>query len=252
VFSIGRCGSTLLVRLAAAAGVVCASELDGFTALGRVAARLWHDAAAQDGLAALHRELEAHVCAAAPVGAAVGAAVGAPVGAAVGAPVLLKHRSQAAGLLRTFAADGQPRPAVFMVRGVSDWAASVCRHFPGAPAEHWVAMLLRCIRAAAWARRAGLPLTVLRYEALRTGPDAAMTAVLGALPGAAAPPPAALGAVMAADSQAGSALARARARPASPEDAARAARVVALWREAAPRPALAVLGLGPDLRPAAG
>ncbi|SHJ03329.1 hypothetical protein [Wenxinia saemankumensis] len=218
IFSIGRCGSTLLARALGAAGADVLSELDVFTGIGTLARR-W------------------------PARADVQAALSDRAGRAVRHAVrglsrpVLKFRSQASQGARAICASGTVAP-VLMVRDIAEWAASVARTFGDENPQAVVDPLVQGLRDVA-----ALPDVppVLTYDTLLRDPVAAVETCLGAP----VPPArhAAIRAALATDSQAGTALAD---RP-DQGDPARIAAILDLWRAERPDAALRRLGLGPDL-----
>ncbi len=221
LFSIGRCGSTLLSRILAAAGAQVLNELDAFTALGQISRRWPSDPAVQARLTALARGTLAHL----------GAAV-AP------GDLVLKFRSQAMQAAQAIAATGV-RP-VLLVRRFDDWATSHARHFPADPVEGRIDATARGIEDMAALPH---PPRVLDYDRLLADPVDAAELCLGR------PVPsgrhAAIRACLSRHSQRGTALDRPRADPRN-GDLTRAAD---LWRRLANPGSLARLGIGPDFIP---
>ncbi|TDL81499.1 hypothetical protein E2L08_05105 [Palleronia sediminis] len=221
LFSIGRCGSTLLGQALTAAGAVVLSELDAFTALGPLSRRWPSDESVQDRLAAIATALTGHVARHAPEG-----------------PLVLKFRSQAMQAAPAICGTGL-RP-ILLTRDFEGWAASNARHFPTDPLPGRIDALSHGLNAMA---RIGPALEMLTFRALLDDPVAAVETCLGA------PVPAgrhaAIRACLDRHSQAGTDLETPRAR-AGDADIAAAAR---LWSDTADRDALARLGLGSDLVP---
>ncbi len=184
VFSPGRTGSTLLVRLLAAGGLACASEPDMLTQLGRTP----RDAFAL--LPAGTREALARACL-------------AQLGQTLGGGVIVKLRSQcnARPLLLTEAAPGCR--VVFMLRGVTAWALSRHRSFLEPP-EIVASILRQAIDALDKLAFSGAPFDLLWFETLAADPAAALRVCAPGLPFDAG----LLDSVMARDSQAGTMIAR--------------------------------------------
>ena len=184
VFSPGRTGSTLLVRLLAAAGLACASEPDMLAQLAR---------APRDAFRLLPqgtREALARACL-------------AQLGHTLGGGVIVKLRSQcnARPLLLTEAAPGCR--VVFMLRGVAGWALSRHRSFLEPP-EIVASILRQAIDALDKLAFCGAAFDVLWFETLAADPAAVLRVCAPGL----AVDPGLLGAVMARDSQAGTGVAR--------------------------------------------
>ncbi len=221
LFSIGRCGSTLLSRILGAAGAQVLSELDAFTAIGQAARRWPSDPAVQARLTRL-----------------AGAAIGAAGAALPPGDLVLKFRSQAMQAAQAITAAGL-RP-VLLVRGIADWAVSNARHFPADPPEGRVDAMARGLQDMAALPR---PPCLLAYERVLADPVGAAETCLGrAVPAARHD---AIRACLGRHSQSGTALERPRA-DASHRDLARAAD---LWSRLADPGALRRLGIGPDLLP---
>ena len=207
VFSPGRTGSTLLVRLLAAAGLACASEPDMLTQLAR---------APREAFALLPpgtREALARACL-------------AQLGHTLGGGVIVKLRSQcnARPLLLTGAAPGCR--VVFMLRGVAGWALSRHRSFLEPP-ETVAAILRQAIDALDKLAFCGAAFDVLWFETLAADPAAALRICA---PGLAFDADV-LGAVMARDSQAGTMIAREHVAS-SPAQDGFMAQLARDWREA--------------------
>jgi hypothetical protein len=222
LYSVGRCGSTVISRmLRETPGVLALSEPDVFTQLTmlREAGEL-----TDDEVAALVRTCTRIVC--------------APAAEQV---VAIKFRSFAVDLATIFADHFPTSRAVFLYRDAIGWATSTMRAFgPSQTASvasqiasqdrhalllpllaqyrqaqgrlltqhemmacHWVALM----RGALSWQATGAELFALRYRDLVTSPQAALAALYTYMK---VPPPAdsVLEAVLAADSQAGTALAR--------------------------------------------
>ena len=178
VFSVGRCGSTLLGQLAAGAGLTALSEPDALTPFA-----LTRDAG-NDAPAALHARLVyAPVLDRCLEGWRTGAAEEA---------ALVKLRAQHSNASHlALILDTVARPAfTFVFREPRAWARSMAGHF-GLPVDRLVALYSAPIAAHAAAMRAGAEATVLHYEAMRgDGREAADVALaaLGLPPGAASLP----------------------------------------------------------------
>ncbi len=221
IFSIGRCGSTLLARLLTAAGAQTLSELDAFTALGQTSRRWPSDPDVQARLTRLAEGAVAHAASATPPG-----------------DLVLKFRSQAMQAARAIAGAGL-RP-VLLVRRFADWAASTARHFPADPPEGRIDATARGIEDMAALARVPL---VLDYDRLLADPVGAVALCLGRPVDPARH--AVIRACLSRHSQSGTALERPRAE-ACAHDLDRAAE---LWSRRANPGALKRLGLGPDLTP---
>jgi hypothetical protein len=222
LYSVGRCGSTVISRaLRETPGVLALSEPDVFTQL-----TMLREAGDLTGaeVAALVRSCTRIVCA-----------------AGAEQVVAIKFRSFAVDLATVFARHFPASRAVFLYRDAIGWATSTMRAFgPSQPASeemqiasqdrhalllpllaqyrhaqgrlltqhemmacHWVALM----RGALSWQATGAELFALRYRDLVAAPQAALAALytyMGLLP----PAGSVLEAVLAADSQAGTALAR--------------------------------------------
>ena len=184
VFSPGRTGSTLLIRLLSAAGIACASEPDMLTQVVGIP---------RSALALLPtgtREALARACI-------------AQLGRALGTGVVIKLRSQcnARPLLLTDAARGCR--VVFMLRGVQGWALSRHRSFIEPP-ETVASILRQAIDALDKLAFSGAVFDVLWFETLAADPASALRICA---PGVAVDEAVVAG-VMARDSQEGTAIAR--------------------------------------------
>ncbi len=184
VFSPGRTGSTLLVRLLSAAGVACASEPDVLTQLARepqtsfrLLPRDTRMQIARGCLAGLAREMGAGLC------------------------VKLRSQSNGRPLLLVDAAPGCR--VVFMLRGFRSWAASRHRSF-AEPPEMVASILRQAMDALDKLLFADADVSVLWFETLAEHPAAALRACAPNLVWDVH----AVGAVMQLDSQAGTILAR--------------------------------------------
>ncbi len=185
VFSPGRTGSTLLVRLLTATGLACASEPDMLTQL----ARLPRDAFRL--LPPGTREALARACL-------------SQLGQTLGGGVTVKLRSQcnARPLLLTDAAPGCR--VVFMLRGLTAWALSRHRSFLEPP-EIVASILRQAIDALDKLAFSGAAFDVLWFETLAADPASALRVCAPGL----AFDTRRLDAVMARDSQEGTNVARA-------------------------------------------
>ncbi len=184
IFSPGRTGSTLLTRLLAAAGLACASEPDALTQ----AVRLHRDDFRL--LPPGTREALARACI-------------AQLGQTLGGGVVIKLRSQcnARPLLLSDAAPGCR--VIFMLRGLQAWALSRHRSFLEPP-EIVASILRQALDAYDKLAFSGAPFDVLWFETLASDPQAALRICA---PGVRVTQDV-LDAVMARDSQAGTAIAR--------------------------------------------
>ncbi len=207
VFSPGRTGSTLLVRLLAAHGLPCASEPDALTQVALLPKQAF--ALLPPGT----REALAQACT-------------AQLGHTLGAGLHVKLRSQCNGrpLLLTQAAPGCR--VVFMLRGIASWALSRHRSFLEPP-EIVASILRQAIDALDKLAFSGAPFDILWFETLCRDPEAALRICAPGVP----PDAAALDAVMARDSQEGTAVARALVAAARAQDGFMAAFSQA-WTEA--------------------
>lgn len=230
LYSVGRCGSTLVSRLLEATpAVVSLSEPDVYT---QIVALRQTGACDPAEAAALLRAGTRVICAQ--------SARSAP--AADPAPtVAVKFRSFATGIAEALHRELPGMRTVFLYRDARSWAASTMRAFGPQPEQtpeqaaaiqdrlgrlmplmaEYRARLERTLTpveamACQWAGHmrdvttllaAGLDVFTLRYADLVEAPAAALAALF-AHAGLAPPDPAAVAAVLAADSQAGSDLAR--------------------------------------------
>jgi hypothetical protein len=244
LYSVGRCGSTLISRLLRETpGVRSLSEPDVFTALtpARQRGELTND------------EVSALVASCTRIICAPRTPDDAPM-------VAIKFRSFSIDLAADFAQWFPTARAVFLYRDADTWATSTMRAFPPAesPADqsatqdrlgllmpllaeyraaqgrlltpteamacHWVALM----RGAQTWQSTGADLIGLRYEDLLSTPRAALAA-LYAYAGMQLPPDETVDAVLATDSQAGTTLARDNldGRPHRDVDTVELARVIA-------------------------
>lgn len=252
LYSVGRCGSTLISRLLRATpGVDSLSEPDVYTQL--VTARQTGDLT-EDDVDALVRSCTRIICAGSSANV-----------------VAMKFRSFAIDLAASFGRHFPKSRAVFLYRDALGWATSTARAFGHAPhasdAERWATQdrlglllpllaeyavaqnrLLTPIEAMAchWvglmrgaqARQAtGAAMFGLRYHDLVTTPGPAVAA-LYAYAGLALPPDDVLDPVLAADSQAGTTIARDARDADQTVDADELARVIADLESGRPSPRL--------------
>jgi hypothetical protein len=214
VHSIGRTGSTLLVRLLRAAGFPAASEPDWFTQLCRLT---------DEGRCLIDPDMHRTLVAAGV----------ASLAASLGPSPFIKLRSHCNAQPEALSPALAGARAVLMLRRRRDWGLSRWRNFGESPEQ--VAQVLR-EGIAVFDRLAacGKPPHVLWYEELVSHPAAALS---GLIDGFSADPAclARIAGVMAQDAQAGTALAR---RPPAPDlgEPAFAAAFDVAWREQA-RPA---------------
>lgn len=225
VFSIGRCGSTLLSRLLDAAFLKSYSEPDVFdqaALLGRLEGG--GDGRTRDlALAYALGRFEAH---------------------AQGRRVALKFRSRSLGYFSDYDAAFPQARHVFVFRRVADWARSWISAF-GRNEATMLDRLQAAVDALEAARRDGRRPGVLWYEDVARDPVAACTEVLGqALP---EPAQAAILAAAGADSQAGTRLSvesrRAAERDGGAALAAETRGFLDAWRAVQPQARLRALGL---------
>jgi hypothetical protein len=184
VFSPGRTGSTLLVRVLSAAGLPCASEPDMLTQVAGL------DAEARRRLPGGMEALLVGSCLAA-------------LGRMLGAGAFVKLRSQCNARARALVGATPGCRAVFMLRHGPAWALSRHRAFQEPP-EAVAAVLRQAIDALDSLAESGVALDVLWFESLAADPRAALSLCA---PGARADP-ARLAAVMRTDAQAGTEVAR--------------------------------------------
>ena len=188
VFSPGRTGSTLLVRLFEAAGLACASEPDMLQQVVWMAA---------DDRAKLPPDADTRLA---------GACIAA-LGRVRGNGVIVKLRSQCNERPLAITRSSPGCRAVFMLRRMAPWALSRHRVFAEPPAA--VASVLRqALDALDTLGLAGVPLDVLWFETLAADPMAALRICAPRT----RPNASALSRVMASDSQQGSAIARSLVR----------------------------------------
>lgn len=147
VFSVGRCGSTLLTDLARRGGLVCLSEPDAITPLAL-------DRQPSD----VARRAYAPVVDACVEGWRAGAAA---------RPALVKLRAQHSNAAHLrLASDALAAPRfVFVFREPRAWARSMAGHF-GLPVERLRALYAGPLAALRTARHMGLDARVLTYEGM--------------------------------------------------------------------------------------
>jgi hypothetical protein len=184
IYSAGRTGSTLLVRVLAAAGLACASEPDILTQIANIEQREFRLLPPDTRATLMH------------------AAVGG-LSAALGGGLCIKLRSQSnvRPLLLTEAAPDSR--VVFMLRGARAWALSRHRTF-AEPPEMVARTLRQAIDAYDKLAFAGVEFAPLWFETLEVDPAAAL---LACCPGAVVDP-ASLLAVLERDSQEGTMISR--------------------------------------------
>jgi hypothetical protein len=207
IFSPGRTGSTLLARLLAASGAPCASEPDMLSQV----CRFNREDRMRMGLAmepALLRACLVSLC------------------RALGPAPFIKLRSQCNARPLALLAAAPEASAIFLLRRVRSWARS--RHLAfGEPPVAVAAVLREAIDALDKLRAAGVPFQVFWFEDLVGDPAAAVRACV---PGYEADE-AAVGRVMARDSQGGTGVAREMVAAASADPAFGDA-FAAAWEEA--------------------
>lgn len=194
VFSIGRCGSTLLSALLAASGLRSVSEPDVLTQLAEMPAA-------------------ARACMSPGVGGLLVRACVKSLQAHCGADVVIKLRSQCSRIATEILQASPAAKSIFMLRGRHDWARSRYRAFDETPV--FLAELL------AWSIEryhdlvaGGHDVKLIWYEDLHTAPYDTLRGI-GAVAGTAAPILAqSLDHVLARDAQQGSHLAQGTMAPA--------------------------------------
>jgi hypothetical protein len=184
IFSLGRTGSTLLVRLLRAVGCDAASEPDWFTQLCRLDSR------------------ECHLIGPSMLAALVSAGV-TSLASVLGPAPFIKLRSHCSARADLLAGALPAMRAVLMLRGRRGWALSRRLAFRETP-ETIANILLEGIAAFDLLSASGIPPLVLWYEDLLADPAAALRALLPGRP----VDDAALLPVLREDSQADTKLAR--------------------------------------------
>ena len=184
IFSPGRTGSTLLVRLLEAAGLACVSEPDMLQQVVWMGEETW-------------RTLPAGT-----VTELAGACIAA-LGRARGDGLFIKLRSQCNERPLVVTRSSPGCRAVFMLRRVAPWAASRHRVF-GEPASAVAAVLRQGMDALDTLAGAGVPLDIIWFEDLAADPMAALRVCAPQ----ATLDPATLARVMAGDSQDGTIIAK--------------------------------------------
>jgi len=204
LFSLGRCGSTLLSQILTEAGVPNVSEPDFYSQVT--------GALAASPLNPLRRSMRD---AAASMGSVFAQAFG-------GAPVIkLRAEScRAPGLLL----DGRERRALFMSRDFESWARSTAQAFRNGPRK-LVGKYMRALACYDWLRRHS-DVCLLRYEDLATAPGDVAAGLSRFLNRPV--PQAAVVAALARDSQEGTPLARGR-RAAQDDAGCQLEAALALW-----------------------
>jgi len=265
VYSVGRCGSTLVSRaFAEAGGVLSLAEPDVLTQL--VALRETGQCDPGE-LSRLVRSCTRLVCADAEARARAGA--GAKAGAGADHRIAIKFRSFVVELAGVFHEQFPAATNVFLYRGAHAWSRSTMRAFgPREPqtedqqaqvqdrlgrllpllaayraakgrlltpveamACHWVGLMERALDL----RQRGVPMFAVRYEELTAAPHAVLAALFGycGLPALPAP---VVDRLLAGDSQAGSSVSRAAVQSADgsfdPDELSRV--IAALSRTATP------------------
>ena len=207
IFSPGRTGSTLLVRLLRACGAACASEPDMLAQVCRFV---------REDRRRIGLEMEVALLRACLVS----------LGQALGSAPFIKLRSQCNARPLPLLAAAPGARAVFMLRGRHAWANSRHRAFAEPPASI-AAVLREAIDALDKLTGAGVPFQVVWFETLRRDPLRVLVNDLG-LAGADQP---VILAAMAQDAQAGTPIARDRLAGLAVDDGFAAAFDVA-WAEA--------------------
>jgi len=224
VFSVGRCGSTLLVDAMRRGGAVALSEPDFYTQA--VAARI-HAGRIFSGYARLEAVLGGLT---ADLLAASGARGPSPI---------IKLRTECCKAPGLIVGTGGIAPAtLFMIRSFKPWLLStlrVSRRPPRAIVERYIEGL-KCF---AWLRR-NSECTLVSYEDLTADPVATLQNVASAV--GARLDAAGVTAALKSDAQSGTVLARARLAEREPSaDVLR--RALEVWMEARPTALLAELGM---------
>ncbi len=232
VFSIGRCGSTLLSALLDTGGVASYSELDVFNQTAEIGGEVGRSMGHSEGRIRDFRET------------VLGVTLEALSRRGRGRRVCIKMRSGALRIFREIT-DCLPRAeSVFLFRGVEGWARSWITAF-GLDDAKMIATLEAGIAALEAAQAEGRAHRVVWYEDILRDPVGACEAILGE-PVA---DPARIAEVMAEDSQRLSSLAatRMQARHADIDAGARIAaeteRFLDVWAQVQPEARLRALGL---------
>ena len=225
VFSVGRCGSTLLVDAMRRGGALALSEPDFYTQA--VAARI-HAGRIFPGYATLEDVL-----------GGLTADLLAACGARGPSPILIKLRTECCKAPALIVGTGGSTPAtLFMIRSFKPWLLSTLR-VSRRPPRTIVDRYIEGLKCFAWLRR-NTECTLVSYEDLTADPVATLQIVASAL--GARLDPARVTAAMKSDAQSGTALARAKLVEREPSaDALR--RALEIWMEARPAALLAELGL---------
>ncbi len=229
IFSIGRCGSTLLSKLLATSGIASFSELDVFSQVeeltGGVGRRFGHSEARI-------RAFRDRV---------IGTTLEALQARARSDRICVKMRSAAARAFPQIAETCPRADVVFLFRGVEGWARSWISAL-GFDVDKMVATLEACVAAVDHATAHGRAHTILWYEDLSADPLAACARITGQTGD-----PVALGQVMAEDSQHNSGLAartlQDRRLAQGSEIDAQTAQFLKAWHTAQPVERLRRLGL---------
>lgn len=229
IFSVGRCGSTLLSELILASGIYAFSEPDIFSQTaelcGETGRRLGHS---PEKTRAIREKV-------------LGVTLASLYARAGGSAVCVKMRSGAAAAFREIVEVYPRADSVFLFRGVESWARSWITAFE-ARTDLMVATLTRCVTALDFAHEAGLAHRVAWYEEILADPAATCRRILGAAAGMGD-----LRSVMTSDSQEGTRLSTSRLDRRRADEAERIAAGVeafmGAWREAQPRALLRKHGL---------
>ena len=195
IFSIGRCGSTLLGRLFTAANCNVLFELDAFTQLGFAASLFPQDGKPRNGIADLTRELTSHLA----------------EQTSGDDTLVLKMRSQATSLASFFGQHNTDQ-VIFLVRNLEDWYRSAAKAFPELT-ESLASQLVAHFEAINRAVDQGLQVQVVSYENILADPFSQMTSILGYSPNENA-----ISEIMSVDAQAGTAVSKANLKNAVMEN----------------------------------
>lgn len=225
VFSVGRCGSTLLAEAMRSGGVLSLSEPDFYT---QAVAMSRHASALQPqftDLAAILGNLTADLLDA--------------CGGSLSEPALIKLRTQCCRIPdRITAAQGSRRVNIFMIRDFASWAMSTLRASARTP-QVLVGMYMQGLECLKWLRRTS-DCHLLCYEDLVSDSSRALGEVAQAMN--VAFDSSRLKAVLAKDAQSGTALARKRLAGRRIDRSAMAG-ALDLWARAKPRSLLQEVGL---------